>query len=87
MNLFNLFNCRRLSSLLNPEINVFAQFTKSWMLFSIFLAGVVFMYMIYSFSWIGFIFGVTWFDRQMHFVSLSLGLGSIVVGVAVKMTP
>lgn len=51
------------------------------------LVALNFQYAVSSFAWIGFLFGMTALTDQMHVVAMALGVGSLIVGFVVKLTP
>jgi len=87
MNLFNLFNCRRLSTIDHTSINVFSSLVGNWYFLIVLLVTVNFIFAVSNFVWLRFLFGMAELTGQMHFVALALGVGSLVVGILVKLTP
>ncbi len=87
MNLFNLFNCRRLSSKENASLNVFKTLIGNWYFLIVVLITVNFLFAVQNFAWLRFLFGVAELNGIMHIVALVLGSGSLIIGILVRLTP
>jgi len=87
MNIFNLFNCRRLSCTNRSEVNLLSEIIQNWHFLVVVLAAANIMYGITHFRWLSFLFRTTQLTFEMHILSLVLGLGSIAVATLAKIMP
>jgi Ca2+-transporting ATPase len=58
MNLFNMFNCRKLSTTENASFNVFNSLLGNWYFLIVVLITVNFMFAVSNFAWLRFLFGM-----------------------------
>ena len=103
MNLFNMFNCRVLGSVppevtggesapegkpLSDELNIFARIFSNWWFLIIVLVELnVQFFMVGYGGAIGSLFQTTPISFGMHLTAVLLGVGSWIIGAAVKKTP
>ncbi len=87
LNLFNLFNCRALCSSNSKDLNIFAGLHRHSSFIMITVVIILIQYSLLFNKSAGLIFGTSAISFEMHLVALGLGLGSIVIASAVKLTP
>ena len=87
MNLFNMFNCRKLGSKDEPEMNIFQNIHHNWWFLIIWLAEVNMQFLMVGYSAFGVIFSTTPLTLGMHLTALGCGLGAWAVGAIVRKTP
>ena len=87
MNLFNMFNCRKLGSKEEPDMNIFQNIHHNWWFLIIWLAEVNMQFLMVGYSRFGTIFSTTPITLGMHLTALGCGLGSWAVGAIVRKTP
>lgn len=87
MNLFNMFNCRKLGSEQDPMFNVFEGIHRNWWFLIVFLAEINLQFLMVGYSGSGKLFMTTPITLGMHLTAFFLGLGSLAVAAIVKKTP
>lgn len=56
MNLFNMFNCRKIGSAEDPEFNVFERLHSNWWFLIVFFTELNIQYFMVGYSWTGLVF-------------------------------
>ena len=87
MNLFNMFNCRKLGSKEEPDFNIFQNVHHNWWFLIIWLAEINMQFLMVGYPAFGKIFLTTPITLGMHLTALGFGLGSWGVAAIVKKTP
>lgn len=87
MNLFNMVNCRKIGSQEEPCLNVFEGITGNWWFLLVLLAELNLQYFMVSVPQVCLCFMTTPLTLSMHLTAFCLGLGSLLIGFAVKKTP
>lgn len=87
MNVFNMFNCRKIGTVDNPCFNVFEGMTHNWWFLIVMLAELNLQLLMVSYPSICLLFMTTPITWQMHLAAFILGLGSLLVAYITKKTP
>ena len=87
MNLFNMFNCRKIGSETDPQLNVFESIHHNWWFLIVLLTELNVQYFMVSYPTVCLLFMTTPLTFGMHLTAFLLGLGSLGVCFAVKHTP
>jgi len=87
MNLFNMWNCRKLESEKETEFNVFEGFHRNWWFTIVFFVEVNIQFFMVGYPAFSHVFSTTPIGWGMHLTAFILGLGSLGVAAAVKKTP
>jgi hypothetical protein len=87
MNLFNMFNCRKIGSETDLQLNVFDSIHHNWWFLIILLVELNVQYIMVSYPGICVLFMTTPLTFSMHITAFILGLGSLAVCVGIKYTP
>ena len=87
MNLFNMFNCRKIGSETDPQLNVFDSIHHNWWFLIVLLVELNVQYIMVSYPAICLLFMTTPLTFGMHLTAFILGLGSMAVCIGVKHTP
>ena len=87
MNIFNMFNARKIGSEENPEYNIFENIFGNWWLLIIVLAELNAQFLMIGYPLFGIIFVTTPLTLGMHITAFCLGLSVLGVGAAIKATP
>jgi len=86
MNLFNMFNCRKLGSEGSRDLNIFEHIYRNWWFLAVFFLELNVQYAMVG-GYISPIVRCSPLSAGMHITSVCLGLGSIAVGTLTKLTP
>jgi len=87
MNIFNMFNCRKIGSEEDRELNVFQFIHHNWWFLIIMLGELNIQYMMVGYPGTTKLFMTAELTFGMHLTAFLLGLGSLLVAVGVKYTP
>merc|ERR1711920_297764 len=87
MNLFNMFNCRKLESENELEFNIFEGIHRNWWFLIIWLIEMNMQFFMIGYPGMGMVFSTTPLTWGMHLTAFILGVGSLAVGAAVKKSP
>merc|ERR1712087_95844 len=87
MNLFNMFNCRKLESENDPEFNIFEGVHRNWWFLIVWLLELNMQFFMIGYPGVGKVFSTTPITMGMQLTAFLLGLGSLAVGAGVKKTP
>jgi hypothetical protein len=87
MNLFNMINCRKIGNKDDPCLNVFEGITGNWWFLIVLLCELNLQYFMVSVPQICLFFLTTPLTFSMHLTAFLLGVGSLLVALAVKKTP
>ena len=87
MNIFNMFNCRVLTSEEAKEYNVFSRLYSNWWFLIILLFELNVQVAIAGYPSVGKIFGTTPLTFAMHMTAIGAGLFTFVVAAIAKATP
>lgn len=87
MNIFNMFNSRKIGSEENPEFNVMDNLFGNWWLIIIVLGELNAQFLMIGYPTLGLIFVTTPLTLGMHLTAFLLGLSVLGVSAAVKASP
>lgn len=87
MNVFNMFNCRKIGTAENPCFNVFEYLYHNWWFLIVMLGELNLQILMVSYPSVCLMFMTTPLTWQMHLTAFLLGLGSLAVAFCAKKTP
>lgn len=87
MNVFNMFNCRKIGTPENPCFNVFEYLYHNWWFLIVMLGELNLQILLVSYPTVCLFFMTTPLTWQMHLTACLLGLGSLAVAYFAKKTP
>ena len=87
MNLFNMVNCRKLPTEREKELNIFSRIHHNWWFLIVLGIELNLQFFMIGYPFAGIIFSTTTLTLGMQITAVSVGAGSWLVALLVKMTP